>query len=119
MDIIDFSIGQLAELYARRELSPVEVTRAYLDRIDRLTTSEETGRVYAAQSDRALLVTSLTAGESWAQSALPGTAGEVKAGNGLTGMRERLELFGGSLDIETRPGYGFVVLARLPLETKS
>lgn len=44
---------------------------------------------------------------------------EVKAGNGLTGMRERLEIFGGSLDIETRPGYGFVVLARLPLETKS
>lgn len=46
-------------------------------------------------------------------------AAEVKAGNGLTGMRERLEIFGGSLDIETRPGYGFVVLARLPLETKS
>lgn len=44
---------------------------------------------------------------------------EVKAGNGLTGMRERLEVFGGSLDIETRPGYGFVVLARLPLESKS
>jgi len=44
---------------------------------------------------------------------------EVKAGNGLTGMRERLEIFGGSLDIETRPGYGFVVLARLPLESKS
>jgi signal transduction histidine kinase len=46
-------------------------------------------------------------------------AAAVKAGNGLTGMRERLEIFGGSLDIETRPGYGFVVLARLPLETKS
>lgn len=44
---------------------------------------------------------------------------EIKAGNGLTGMRERLEVFGGSLDIETRPGYGFVVLARLPLESKS
>jgi signal transduction histidine kinase len=46
-------------------------------------------------------------------------ASEIKAGNGLTGMRERLEIFGGSLDIETRPGYGFVVLARLPLESKS
>ncbi|GMU44286.1 MAG: hypothetical protein AMXMBFR25_22720 [Lysobacterales bacterium] len=45
-------------------------------------------------------------------------AAELKAGNGLTGMRERLEIFGGSLDIETRPGYGFVVLARLPLESK-
>ncbi|MFO1496527.1 MAG: histidine kinase [Lysobacterales bacterium] len=44
---------------------------------------------------------------------------EIKAGNGLTGMRERLEVFGGSLDIETRPGYGFVVLARLPLESKT
>lgn len=46
-------------------------------------------------------------------------AAELKAGNGLTGMRERLEIFGGSLDVETRPGYGFVVLARLPLESKS
>jgi signal transduction histidine kinase len=46
-------------------------------------------------------------------------ASELKPGNGLTGMRERLEVFGGSLDIETRPGYGFVVLARLPLESKS
>ncbi len=46
-------------------------------------------------------------------------ADKVKAGNGLTGMRERLEIFGGSLDIETRPGFGFVVLARLPLESKS
>lgn len=41
----------------------------------------------------------------------------VSPGNGLTGMRERLESYGGSLDIETRPGYGFVVLARLPLES--
>lgn len=46
-------------------------------------------------------------------------ASELQAGNGLTGMRERLEIFGGSLDVETRPGYGFVVLARLPLESKS
>lgn len=46
-------------------------------------------------------------------------ATELQAGNGLTGMRERLEIFGGSLDVETRPGYGFVVLARLPLESKS
>lgn len=46
-------------------------------------------------------------------------AADLKAGNGLTGMRERLEIFGGSLDIETRPGYGFVVLARLPLESKT
>ncbi len=46
-------------------------------------------------------------------------AEKVKAGNGLTGMRERLEIFGGSLDVETRPGFGFVVLARLPLESKS
>lgn len=46
-------------------------------------------------------------------------ASELNPGNGLTGMRERLEIFGGSLDIETRPGYGFVVLARLPLESKT
>ena len=35
-------------------------------------------------------------------------------GNGLTGMRERLEQAGGRLDLETHPGRGFEVRAWLP-----
>ena len=38
-------------------------------------------------------------------------------GLGLLGMRERLVLVGGKLDIDTRPGGGTIVRARLPLTT--
>jgi signal transduction histidine kinase len=39
------------------------------------------------------------------------------AGYGLAGMRERVELHGGTLEARTGSGGGFVVKARLPLET--
>ncbi len=42
----------------------------------------------------------------------------VAAGNGLSGMRERIKEFGGSLDIDTAPGRGFALAATLPMETK-
>lgn len=35
---------------------------------------------------------------------------------GLLGMRERIELVGGTLDIESSPGAGTTVIARVPLE---
>jgi len=42
-------------------------------------------------------------------------ADEVRAGNGLRGLRERVERAGGALTVETRPGAGFSVRATLPL----
>lgn len=39
-----------------------------------------------------------------------------RAGNGLTGMRERLTECGGALEIDSRPGRGFRVRARLPMQ---
>ena len=40
-------------------------------------------------------------------------------GHGIVGMRERVGAFGGWLVAEPRPGRGFVVLARIPLEGPS
>jgi signal transduction histidine kinase len=43
-------------------------------------------------------------------------ADHVEAGNGLRGMRERLRQLGGALEIDTKPGAGFMLRAWLPLE---
>jgi two-component system, NarL family, sensor histidine kinase UhpB len=41
---------------------------------------------------------------------------ERKSGMGLSGMRERTEMLGGTLLIETSPGRGFTIEARVPAE---
>lgn len=39
------------------------------------------------------------------------------AGRGMTGMRERVALYGGELDVGPQPGGGFLVHARIPVPT--
>ena len=41
---------------------------------------------------------------------------QAAVGNGLQGMKERLRQLGGELNIETSPGQGFALRARVPLE---
>ncbi|MGA8333322.1 MAG: ATP-binding protein, partial [Solirubrobacteraceae bacterium] len=41
---------------------------------------------------------------------------EARPGRGIVGMRERAEMYGGTLDAHAEPEHGFVVRARLPLE---
>ena len=42
----------------------------------------------------------------------------LRGGNGMLGMRERVSLLGGWLQIGPRPGAGFHVRAHLPLDAK-
>jgi two-component system sensor histidine kinase UhpB len=48
-----------------------------------------------------------------------GLPADTTAGGGLTGMRERAMLIGGTLDIESRPGDGVAVTLRLGLNGKA
>jgi signal transduction histidine kinase len=47
------------------------------------------------------------------QDAAPASGGS--SGHGLMGMRERVALYGGTLDVGRRPEGGFLVRARLPI----
>ena len=42
---------------------------------------------------------------------------DVRGGSGLGGMRERMELLGGTLEIDTAPGAGVRITAELPLSS--
>jgi signal transduction histidine kinase len=69
--------------------------------------------VTVCYGDREVTVEVADDGRGAAAAAGDGRAG---AGHGLVGMRERVALFGGDLEVGPRPGGGFRVAARLPFE---
>jgi signal transduction histidine kinase len=58
-----------------------------------------------------------SAGTGLAGTGFLGTA--QRAGHGIIGMRERVSLCGGEFSAAPRPGGGFVIRARLPLDSRS
>jgi two-component system sensor histidine kinase DesK len=54
-------------------------------------------------------------GENWLEIEDDGSATEVVPGNGLRGLRERLDAVGGTLRPSARPGGGLLVRAEIPL----
>ena len=61
-------------------------------------------------AERELVLSVLDEGSSGGSSAI------AVGGNGLVGMRERVQLYGGSLDVGPRDAGGFAVRARIPLD---
>lgn len=72
--------------------------------------------VHLARGDGALALRVSDAGAGFdARAALGGSDGDGASGSGLRGMRDRVELFGGRLDVWSAAGKGTVVAVELPL----
>jgi PAS domain S-box-containing protein len=57
--------------------------------------------------------------DSATQTPAPGRAQGERGRLGLLGMRERVTLVGGTLEVESAPGQGTTVIARIPLASRS
>ncbi len=101
-----------AEGLERRFASPVESTayRIVQEALTNLARHAETSRgiVQLFADEQTLTVSIRDHGSGFDPAA-------VRDGSGLGGMRERAELLGGTLDIDTAPGAGVRITAELPL----
>jgi signal transduction histidine kinase len=87
----------------------------------RLVQEALTNVVKHAGASRVELEVREVAGEIWVTLRDDGAgfdAGSPTAGRGLTGMRERIEPLGGSIEVESQPGEGTKVSARVPLQPR-
>lgn len=90
---------------------PVEVETALA-----LTVREAVTNIQRhARATRARVEVAIAAGEARLSVADDGRGSDIVPGNGLAGMRERLQALGGRLDIQSRRGEGTQLVATLPL----
>lgn len=69
-----------------------------------------------AQAHSAHVALSTDGGEAVLQIRDDGRGGEIRPGNGLDGMRERIEAIGGVLRVDSRQGEGTRIEVRVPLQ---
>jgi signal transduction histidine kinase len=101
--------GDLALVPRQADLAAFRILQESLTNVARHSdAAEATVRIRTADGVLGLEV--LDEGTGGRQAVLPG------GGNGIPGMRERAVSVGGTLDAGPRPGRGFAVRARLPLD---
>ncbi|HSR83506.1 MAG TPA: ATP-binding protein [Streptosporangiaceae bacterium] len=106
--------GQPAALPAGLDLTAYRVIQEALTNVMKHSGQASTAVRLDYRSDE-LVVGVSDDGPQVKQPSLPATAG---SGRGLLGLRERVSLYGGDVDAGPRPGGGWRVTARLPLESQ-
>lgn len=79
-----------------------------------------TNTVRHAQATRLELEYGVSGGRLWLRARDDGRGADLAGfGNGLRGMRERLEAYGGTMEVSTAPGAGFALDIGLPLADRA
>jgi signal transduction histidine kinase len=103
--------GRPAQLPAGVDLSAYRIVQEALTNVVKHAGSAR-AQVAIRYRDHEVLVEVTDDGRG---AAAPTGEGRARVGHGLIGMRERVAVFGGDLEVGPRPGGGFRVAARLPL----
>jgi len=104
--------GELTDLPQATGMSLFRLVQEALTNVLKHAGPQASARVRIERRDQELRVEVLDDGHGID----PGSDGQ---GHGLTGMRERVTVLGGSLQVGPLPGHGFRVLARIPLAAPS
>ena len=103
--------GDCRELAPGIDLTAYRIVQEGLTNTLRHASNAHAAEVEIAFGDRSLELAVRDDGTSTV------SARPTEDGAGLLGMRERVAVYGGSIDARARPGGGFELLARLPLES--
>ncbi len=110
---IEFEGGRMGRLPDHVEVAAFRIVQEAVANCVRHSNAP-TVRVRVAAEKRRLIVTVADEGVGFDVAAVSAKARTGEA-VGVTGMRERAELAGGSLDVESAPGHGTTVTAVVPL----
>lgn len=108
MDVSFSNDGPAGELPARVNLASYRIVQEALTNVLKHAGPDPKAEVRISTSGQILTIEVTDRGSG--VSALPGS------GHGLVGMRERTALLGGTFEAGSRPGGGFRIMARLPIE---